>query len=48
MTVLDKLPELAKHTEPMPPIGYGIFAIVTFLLLLAAVLAIGRGRPDRR
>lgn len=48
MTVLDKLPELAKHTEAMAPIGYGIIAIVTFLLLVAAVLAIGRGRPDRR
>jgi hypothetical protein len=48
VTVLDKLPLLPHHHEPMAPIGYGLIAIITFMLMLLAVLAIGRGRPDRR
>ena len=48
MTVVDKLPLLPHHHEPMAPIGFGLIAIIVFMLLLLSVLAIGRGRPDRR
>jgi len=46
VTILDKL---AEHDHmPMPAIGYGIFSMVVFVAMLLALVAIGRGRPDRR
>ncbi len=46
MTILDKLPE--HDHMPMAPIGYGIVAFVLLVAMLLTLVAIGRGRPDRR
>lgn len=45
MTVLA---ELTENHEAMPTWGYGLVAILVFLFMLGALVAIGRGRPDRQ